>query len=181
MLNYLDMLGVGGLALLGIVVLLAAAELIKAGSTVFGFLASKFLGIKTKYSERKELDELTVKNRDRLDEYVDKQDKFNETFQKELESIKEVVEDTSELVLSNRIENMRNTILDFASAIANGRIYTKEQFRYVMKVHRDYEALVEKKGLTNDEVEISFKIIEKAFEYNMSHNQFIEDKLNKAE
>jgi hypothetical protein len=76
-----------------------------------------------------------------------------------------------------KIEGMRETILEFASALSspNGNMYTKEQFTYVRKIYRQYTDIINAKNKTNDEVDLSMIIINDKYEYNVLHHTFVED------
>ena len=93
----------------------------------------------------------------------------------------DTMKDVSDTLVQVQIQNMRNTILDFSSSCANGRVYTKEQFNYVRKLYTQYEDVIKKRGLTNDEVEISMSIINKAYEDRVLKKSFIEDRIQDPE
>lgn len=94
----------------------------------------------------------------RLDELSCKLDKNNE--------------DTLELL----IENMRSTIIGFATAVVNPEsAATREQFNRVFKIYHRYEGLITEHGLTNGEVDIAYRIIKESYENHMRNHTFIED------
>ena len=74
------------------------------------------------------------------------------------------------------IDSKRNTIINFASTVVNKNTpVTREQFNRIIKMHEDYEKIIERNGLTNGEVDIAFRIIEEAYEEHMKNHTFIED------
>lgn len=74
------------------------------------------------------------------------------------------------------IDSKRNTIINFASNVVNKDTpVTREQFNRIIKMHEDYEKIIEQNGLTNGEVDIAFRIIEEAYEDHMRNHTFIED------
>lgn len=74
------------------------------------------------------------------------------------------------------IENMRGTIIGFATAVANPESpVTREQFNRVIKVYHKYESLISENGLTNGEVDIAYRIIKESYENHMRNHTFIED------
>lgn len=80
--------------------------------------------------------------------------------------------DTLELL----IENMRGTIIGFATAVANPESpVTREQFNRVIKIYHRYEDLITENGLTNGEVDIAYRIIKESYENHMRNHTFIED------
>jgi hypothetical protein len=78
-----------------------------------------------------------------------------------------------------RIENMRKTLLEFASDIGSGKKGTKEQFNEMFVLYRDYEDLLKEHHMTNGRVDISMEIVREKYKYNVLHSGFLEDELNK--
>lgn len=82
----------------------------------------------------------------------------------------------NEDTLAIRIENMRSTIIDFASFVSDeNHPVTKEQFRRVFKIYKDYEKIITENGLTNGEVDIAIHIVRDAYEKHLCTHTFIED------
>ena len=67
----------------------------------------------------------------------------------------------------------RESILDFASAVANGRNYTKEQYEQMLKECDDYELYCERKQIKNSVAMASIAIIQKTFEEHLLNNDFL--------
>lgn len=81
-------------------------------------------------------------------------------------------EDTLELL----IENMRSTIIGFASTVADQKAtVTREQFNRIFKIYSRYEDLISENGMTNGEVDIAHRIIMESYEHHMRDHTFIED------
>lgn len=95
------------------------------------------------------------------------------------QTMKEVIaklDRNSEDTLAIRIENMRSTIIDFASYVSDGdRPVTKEQFARVFKMYKEYEGIITRSGLTNGEVDIAIRIVKDAYEQHLRTHSFIED------
>ena len=95
------------------------------------------------------------------------------------QTMKEVIaklDRNSEDTLAIRIENMRSTIIDFASYVSDGdRPVTKEQFARVFKMYKEYEGIITRNGLTNGEVDIAIRIVKDAYEQHLRTHSFIED------
>lgn len=95
---------------------------------------------------------------------------------KELTTFKEALEVTKELTLDLYINVNRNRIIDFAGKVINeNATVSREEFNRVFKIYDEYEAILEKYGKTNGEVEISIRIIREAYEVHMRNHTFIED------
>jgi hypothetical protein len=154
------------------------SEIIKALSHIFSFLLDRYAGIKTRYTKKREREEKIDKNKEELDSFIVKQEDFNSGIKSDLSDMHDTMKDVSDTLVQVQIQNMRNTITDFASSVANGRVYTKEQFKYVKRVYQQYEEVIKRRGLTNDEVEISYEIIERAYEDRIRKQSFIEDRIS---
>ena len=85
----------------------------------------------------------------------------------------------NEDTLAIRVENMRSTIIDFASYVGDGeRPVTKEQFKRVLRIYSDYESLLAANSMTNGEVDINIQIIRESYEKHLRDHSFIEDAWN---
>lgn len=81
-------------------------------------------------------------------------------------------EDTLEI----RIENMRDTIIDFASYVGKEEnAVTREQFNRVFKLYDKYEGILAKNGRTNGEVDIAIRIIQDSYKKHLMSHGFVED------
>lgn len=95
---------------------------------------------------------------------------------KELTTFQETLEVTKELTLDLYINVNRNRIIDFAGKVINeNATVSREEFNRIFKIYDEYEAILEKYGKTNGEVEISIRIIREAYETHMRNHTFIED------
>lgn len=117
---------------------------------------------------------------------ADNIEKRNEWIQKvnlKLESNDEFIQELGRKLDQNnadtldlRIENMRSTIIDFASyVIDDDRPVTREQFNRIFKTHQKYENIIKENGKTNGEADIAYRIIVEAYETRMRNHAFIED------
>jgi hypothetical protein len=94
----------------------------------------------------------------------------------ELTKFKESLEVTKELTLDLYININRNRIIDFANQVVNEDMpVSREAFNRIFKIYNEYEAILEKYGKTNGEVEVSIRIIRDAYEAHMRNHTFIED------
>lgn len=90
--------------------------------------------------------------------------------------LREKVVETFEIALETKIENMRNTILNFAGKIVDENcLVTHEEFRRIINTYEKYEKLIEEKELVNGQVDIAYRIIEEEYEKRLRSHAFIED------
>lgn len=176
--RYLTQLGMTGPLLSLALYILIIAEIIKVGKVIWDFVAPKVLGIQTAVSKEKRYRKQTEDNNVKLNEYLDTQNEINKDTTQALNSIISKLEVLSDDVIDLKIEEMRQKILDFASALNDGRIYTREQYNFVRKLYDSYEKFIVRTGKTNDEVEISMEIINSCYTYCVKHHCFVEDRMN---
>lgn len=93
-------------------------------------------------------------------------------------SIKELKEDfkvNREIAEQLYVQNCRTTILDFASKVGRtDYIATKDEFKRVFNVYRDYEAFLEAHNMENGEVDDAMEIIHEEHKDYLKHNRFLE-------
>ena len=181
--TWVNALGIHGTVLAGLAILFIIVEIIKAISTLWGFFAPKFLGIKTTLYNKKEIEKLTIENNKMLKEFMVSQDKINEQVNTRLNNIETMFNALSNNVISVKLDQSKEIVTDFASGVASGRNYTKEQYINVMNVYHEYIKYrnnLEKSGnikeeveTDNDIIEISYKIIKSNFEKNLMSSGFI--------
>lgn len=104
-----------------------------------------------------------------VNEKLNQHEEWRQEFSKKLDQNNQ---DTLELL----IENMRSTIIGFASIVSDpNAVVTHEQFNRTFKIHSRYEGLIADHGLTNGEVDIAHRIITEAYEQHMKNHTFLED------
>lgn len=73
------------------------------------------------------------------------------------------LEDLTKMFIDKEIDDMRWEILNFCSALSNGRTYNREAFDHVLKVYDKYETILEENGMENGLVAQSVKFIQEAY------------------
>lgn len=74
------------------------------------------------------------------------------------------------------IDSKRTQIIQFATLVADGKTpVTREQFNRIFKLYEDYEDIIKKNGMTNGEVDISYRIIKESYETHMKNHTFLEN------
>ena len=120
---------------------------------------------------RKRKDWTDCVNHDRDDYHEHKEEN-----RRQFAEIKNELVKNSKITLAMFIETKRNSIISFASKVADpNAIVTHEQFRRIFKIYDEYEAIIEENGLTNGEVDISIRIIREAYEDRLKRHAFVED------
>ena len=73
------------------------------------------------------------------------------------EGLSNQISELKQLFISKEIDDMRWEMLDFASAIMNGRRYGKEQYDHVIDIYGKYERILEENGMENGRVTSSME------------------------
>lgn len=198
MLGYIEFLDVPAKAALALVGLFFIIQIIGELLEFKGKVVPEFLKVRKYFVRKKQEREILrqvpdlMKNVQRsLDEFkgyynednINKRNEWMEKVNSRLELndtwIKELdkkMDKNNEVTLSLLIDSKRNTIINFASYVADETSHvTKEQFNRVFKIHKEYEKIIEENGLTNGEVDIAFRIISESYESHMRNHSFIEN------
>lgn len=198
MLEYIEILGLPASIAICLVAIFFVMQLIGEVLELKGKVVPEFMHLKKYFARRKQEQDTLAKMPQALanvnkflaevqqrysDDNIAIRDAWMKTVdergienKRDIKDIKEILDKHSEYILSLIIENKRNTIIEFASRVANSEGYfTREQFNRVFKIHAEYEDIIEKQGMTNGEVDVAYRIIEEAYMDCLKDNRFIED------
>ena len=93
-----------------------------------------------------------------------------------MQKVTEMLARNNEDTLALLIDSKRNTIIEFAALVIDeSKPVTREQFHRVFKLHKEYEEIIERNGLTNGEVDIAIRIIRESYEKHLRNCSFVED------
>lgn len=98
------------------------------------------------------LSNLTEKQKSDVEQSI-RHDKLIETRLNELTGI----------VVDMSIESWRWEILDFSSALSNGRIYNREAFDHIFRIYKKYEDILNNNNLENGLIDNSIKFIREKY------------------
>lgn len=73
------------------------------------------------------------------------------------------LENLTRMFIDKEIDDMRWEILNFCSALSNGRTYNREAFDHVLKVYDKYEAILEENNMENGLVAQSVQFVKEAY------------------
>jgi Skp family chaperone for outer membrane proteins len=74
------------------------------------------------------------------------------------------------------VENSRDRIIAFAEKAGDYNIIlSREQFRRINRIHKDYEDFLEARNRKNGEVDIAYETIQDGYKYRLKHHSFLED------
>ena len=129
--------------------------------TLLGRVKS-FLRIKFGYEDDKDSIEKRIKTLENHDNWQ----------YKELQKISTGIEKITSRLLDNEVQAIRWEILDFCSALTNGRQYNKEAFEHIFRIYEDYERLLEENEMTNGYIAESMKVVKEIY-----HNRLASGKI----
>lgn len=125
-----------------------------------------------KYRQREIDHNLVVENAKAIKELAERHEHDKEQSILHDKRIDDKLDELTKLFIDKEVEDMRYTILDFASAISLGRNYTKEQYMHTIRITDKYHRIIKERNLENGQAEISTKIIKDSFEEKMRNGSF---------
>jgi hypothetical protein len=75
----------------------------------------------------------------------------------------EKINNLTDMFVDKEINDYRWEIINFATKVSEGRPCNKDSFKHCLRTYEKYEALLEKYGLENGEVEISMQVVNEAY------------------
>lgn len=157
------------------IIIILAILAIKEIWTLISWFVGKFRGWHNKESEKEDKEESTEDRIKRLENHDLKQYERLENMDKTLNQVTDVLANLQITVRDMRIDDLRKTLLDFASGVGAGRRYSKEQYDEMLILYDDYERILAENGLTNGRVSVSMDIVRDKYKYNLINKGFIED------
>lgn len=135
---------------------------------IFSYFKNKFR-IKTGVDEDKEESQKKVECFEKRITTLEKHDNWQ---YEKLLKISDGVDKINASILNNEIQSLRWELLDFCSALTNGREYNKEAFEHIFRTYSDYENLLKENGLTNGYVEESMKVVREIYHDRLASGKF---------
>lgn len=140
---------------------------IKAIISLFEWFIEK-LGLETKWLKRKRKDhELLIKTsrnlaalQKRHNDDIYESDRHDEEMRNDIKNL-------TELFVEKQINDYRWEIINLADKISSGKVVSKECYKHAISTYERYEKIIEEKGLTNGEVEISIQIINDSYKQKL--------------
>lgn len=136
---------------------------IKTIISLFEWVFNKF-GIETKWMKHKREDhDLLIKTAQELSVL---ENKYEEYMKKSDERDNELCKDVqkfTKMFIDEKIEDLRWKILDFSSAVSNGRKYNRESFDHIINIYDKYEEILKENGMKNGLAEESIRYIREKY------------------
>lgn len=133
---------------------------------------SKIIGKPVKWVIDKEKDhELLIQTSKELKDLEEHHKKDVSESIKHDEKIEKNLEVLTSMVLDKAIDDYRYEILDFCSALSNGRKYNRESFNHIFSVYEKYEKILKENKMENGLVEESIKFIRKKYSEKLKNGE----------
>ena len=87
-------------------------------------------------------------------------------------NIEDKLDKLSNVILDKQIDDYRYEILDFASALSNGRRYNQESFNHIFNIYGKYEKILEENDMENGLVEESIEFIRDKLKEKLNNGEF---------
>ena len=83
--------------------------------------------------------------------------------QKKHEKIELELQHLTKIIIDKSIEDYRWAILDFCSALSNGRVYNREAYNHIFLTYELYEKVLQDNNMTNGLIEESISFIKNKY------------------
>lgn len=123
------------------------------------------LGLETKWMKKKrEEHDLLVKTSENLLTFQQQHLNDIQYFTQRNDQNNKDIQKLTSMFLDKEIDDWRWKILDFSSALSNGRKYNRESFDHIIKIYRKYEKVLEENKMENGLVDESMKFVSKKYQ-----------------
>lgn len=144
---------------------------LKAAVALLEWAADK-LGIEIKWTRRqREEHALLIKTSQDLKELQEKLNQYTEHSDTRDSEICQDIQKLTDMFLDKEIEDWRWKILDFSSALSNGRRYNRESFDHIFRTYDTYEKVLKANGLDNGLIEETIKYVGKKYQEYMDEGR----------
>lgn len=129
-------------------------------------------GFETKSMKKRRIMEETIET---LKTDIEKNGNDRELLQKQMADYSEemhemrkelldALKDMRREILTEKIDNIRWTIIDFSNSLRSGRTYDLEAYNHIVDIDSKYEKLLEENGMENGRVTMAMKLVKEKYE-----------------
>ena len=129
-------------------------------------------GFETKSMKKRRIMEETIET---LKTDIEKMGNDRESLQKQMADYSEemhemrkelldALKDMRREILTEKIDNIRWTIIDFSNSLRSGRTYDLEAYNHIVDIDSKYEKLLEENGMENGRVTMAMKLVKEKYE-----------------
>lgn len=142
------------------VIIFGIVSIVEIISKFSAYIGKPFKWVKGKNNDHDIIKKITKT----IDEIKEQQDIDREQSIKHDKIIKDNLGELSDVFFQKMLEDMRWRILDFASAISNGRTFNRESYDFILRTYDRYEEILKKKQQTNGLIDETIIYIRKKYQ-----------------
>ena len=154
--------------------ILAIFIIMSGGIAIYTIIGkfSEIIGKPVKWVKQRQIDhDLLEKNKKDIKNLRDRHEADTKKYE---ESHQELINDVKKLTtifVEKEIDDMRWEILNFCSALSNGRKYNRESYAHVFSIYEKYERILEENKMENGLVEESMAFIRERYQEDLKSGE----------
>lgn len=121
--------------------------------------------VKQRQLDHDQLDKNTNDIKDLSKKHKDDTIKYEQSHQELIDDVKKL----TSLFVEKEIDDMRWEILNFCSALSNGRRYNRESYAHVFSIYEKYERILKENKMENGLVEESMAFIREQYQEDLKN------------
>lgn len=126
---------------------------------------SEVIGKPVKWVKQRQVDhDLLEKNKKDIKDLKDKHEADTKKYEASHQELIDDVRKLTSLFVEKEIDDMRWEILNFCSALSNGRKYNRESYAHVFSIYEKYERILKENKMENGLVEESMAFIRERYQ-----------------
>lgn len=129
---------------------------------------SEVIGKPVKWVKQRQVDhDLLEENKKNIKALSDKHKADTEKYETSHQELIDDVRKLTSLFVEKEIDDMRWEILNFCSALSNGRKYNRESYAHVFSIYEKYERILKENEMENGLIEESMAFIKKRYQEDL--------------
>lgn len=129
---------------------------------------SEVIGKPVKWVKQRQIDhDLLEKNKRDIKALSDKHEEDTIKYEASHQELIDDVKKLTSLFVEKEIDDMRWEVLNFCSALSNGRKYNRESYAHVFSIYEKYERILEENNMENGLVEESMAFIRERYQEDL--------------
>ena len=131
---------------------------------------SEVIGKPVKWVKQRQVDhDLLEKNKNDIKTLSDKHEADTKKYKEKHQELIDDVKNLTSLFIEKEIDDMRWEILNFCSALSNGRKYNRESYAHVFSIYEKYERILKENKMENGLVEESMAFIKERYQEDLKN------------
>lgn len=133
---------------------------------------SEVIGKPVKWVKQRQVDhDLLEKNKKDIKDLRDKHEADTKKYEASHRELIDDLRNLTSLFVDKEIDDMRWEILNFCSALSNGRKYNRESYAHVFSIYEKYERILKENKMENGLVEESMAFIRERYQKDLKSGE----------